>query len=183
MNTPAEHSVSVWMRTAEVPEFAPLKRDARADVCVVGAGIAGLSTAYLLARAGKSVVVLDDGPVGGGQTRRTTAHLSNEIDDRYTEIERLHGEEGARRAAESHGAAIDHIESVVAQEQIDCEFSRLDGYLFNPPGESPVGLYEEREAARKAGLAGADIVAHAPVEAFDTGPALRFPRQGQFDPM
>ena len=111
-------SVSVWMTTAEVPSFEPLAEDVTADVCVVGAGIAGLTTAYLLAQEGRSVVVLDDGPIGSGQTRRTTAHLSNALDDRYTEIERLHGERGARLAAESHTAAIARIASIF------CEMAR-----------------------------------------------------------
>src|SRR3954467_15814427 len=122
MKTPSEKSTSVWMATASVPEQQPLGADTQADVCVVGAGIAGLTTAYLLARAGKSVVVLDDGPIGGGQTQRTTAHLSNAIDDRYVETERLHGKEGARLAAESHSAAIDRIEAIVGEEGIDCDF-------------------------------------------------------------
>src|SRR5262245_58395075 len=82
-------SESVWIATTATPRFSPLASDLRADVCVVGAGIAGMTTAYLLTRRGGSVVVLDDGPVGCGQTSRTTAHLSNAIDDRYTEIERL----------------------------------------------------------------------------------------------
>src|SRR3569623_1004830 len=69
-------STSVWMATAERRQEGGLDGDTRADVCVVGAGIAGMMTAYLLAREGKSVVVLDDGPIGGGQTERTTAHLS-----------------------------------------------------------------------------------------------------------
>src|SRR5919109_455332 len=123
-------STSLWMATAAVPQQAALAEDAHADVCVVGAGIAGMTTAYLLAREGKAVVVLDDGPVGGGQTQRTTAHLSNAIDDRYFEIERLHGEHGARLAAESHTAAIDRIEASVREERIDCDFERLDGFLF-----------------------------------------------------
>src|SRR5436309_184540 len=112
MTSPAEQSVSVWMRSAPTPDFPPLTSDAEADVCVVGAGIAGMTTAYLLAREGKSVVVLDDGPVGGGQTRRTTAHLSNAVDDRYTEIERLHAPEGARLRADCHTAAIDRIGAI-----------------------------------------------------------------------
>ncbi len=107
-----EATSSVWMETAEVGRHRPLAKDVKAEVCVIGAGIAGLSTAYLLAREGLSVVVLDDGPVGGGQTGRTTAHLSNAIDDRYLEVERVHGVEGARLAAESHTAAIDRIESI-----------------------------------------------------------------------
>src|SRR5438067_2005574 len=136
----AEQSTSLWMATASVPQQTGLKDATHADVCVIGAGIAGMTTAYLLARQGKSVVVLDDGPIAGGQTQRTTDHLSNAIDDRYFEIERLHGSEGARLAADSHTAAIARIEAIVRAEQIDCDFERLDGYLFLPPGASPVLL-------------------------------------------
>jgi glycine/D-amino acid oxidase-like deaminating enzyme/nitrite reductase/ring-hydroxylating ferredoxin subunit len=181
--TPSEQSVSVWMKSAPAADFPPLDADAQAEVCVVGAGIAGLSTAYLLAKAGKSVLVLDDGPVGGGQTRRTTAHLSNAIDDRYVEIERIHGADGAMLAAKSHTAAIDRIEATAAEEAIDCEFTRLDGYLFCPPDEPADFLEQELEAARRAGLTGVNLVPGAPVKAFDTGPTLRFPRQAMFDPM
>jgi glycine/D-amino acid oxidase-like deaminating enzyme/nitrite reductase/ring-hydroxylating ferredoxin subunit len=171
------------MRSATLPEFQPLDHDLRADVCVVGAGIAGLTTAYLLSRSGKSVVVLDDGPVGGGQTRRTTAHLSNAIDDRYVEIERIHGEDGARHAAKSHTAAVDRIEAIAGEEGIDCEFRRLDGYLFCPPDEKSDLLERELDAARRAGLVGVNLVPGAPIANFDSGSALRFPRQAMFDPM
>jgi len=153
------------------------------DVCIVGAGIAGLTTAYLLTREGKSVLVLDDGPLAGGQTQQTTAHLSNAIDDRYTVVERIHGTEGARLAAESHTAAIDRIEAIIREEQIDCDFERLDGYLFTPPGESDDILVQELAAAHRAGLTGVERVPRAPLPGFDTGPCLKFPRQGQFDPL
>src|SRR3954467_10696992 len=173
MKTPSEKSTSVWMATASVPEQQPLGADTNADVCVVGAGIAGMTTAYLLARQGKSVVVLDDGPIAAGQTQRTTAHLSNALDDRYFEIERLHGQGGARLAAESHTEAIARIEAVVRDEGIDCDFERLDGYLFLPPGESPEVLDRELEAAHRAGLADIERLARAPLELFETGPCLR----------
>jgi hypothetical protein len=140
------------MATADVPAFPPLSQDARADVCVIGAGIAGLSTAYLLVQAGKSVVVLDDSAIGGGETGRTTAHLSNEMDDRYVEIEKVHGKGGARVAAESHTAAIDKIEEIADAEEIDCDFERVDGYLFLAQGDSDDTLIKELEAAHRAGL-------------------------------
>src|ERR671915_2616987 len=131
-----------------------LRQDLQTEVCVIGAGIAGVSTGYLLAKAGRRVVVLEDGAVGGGETGRTTAHLSNALDDRYHVLERLHGQEGARLAAASHAAAIDRIESIVGTESIACDFQRLDGYLFVPPGESLDILDAEFEAARRAGLHG-----------------------------
>ena len=170
------------MDTSETPRAAPLSQNTSTEVCVIGAGIAGLSTAYLLAREGLDVVVLDDGPIGGGMTARTTAHLSNAIDDRYIEIERLHGNEGARIACESHTSAIDRIEAIVADEGINCDFLRLDGYLFVPPRRSHKILDDELKAAHRAGLVTVEKVDRAPID-FDTGPALRFPAQGQFHPL
>jgi glycine/D-amino acid oxidase-like deaminating enzyme/nitrite reductase/ring-hydroxylating ferredoxin subunit len=182
-NAGFEQSRSVWMDTAEVPLESQLTERTTADVCIVGAGIAGMTTAYLLAREGKSVVVLDDGPIGGGMTQRTTAHLVNALDDRYFELERLHGEEGSRLAAESHTAAIDKIEEIAAEEKINCEFERLDGYLFVPPRESKKVLEDELAAAHRAGLTDIEMVERVPWDSFDTGAALRFPRQGQFHPL
>lgn len=170
------------MATATRPEFAPLTSDARVDVCVVGAGIAGLTTAYHLVRAGKSVLVLEDGEISSGETERTTAHLVSALDDRYFELERLHGEKGARLAAESHSAAIDRIERIASDERIDCDFERVDGYLFNVPGQPDDLLDRELAATLRAGLI-TEIVARAPLASFDTGRALRFPRQAQFHPL
>jgi glycine/D-amino acid oxidase-like deaminating enzyme/nitrite reductase/ring-hydroxylating ferredoxin subunit len=142
-----------------------------------------MTTAYLLARAGKSVVVLDDGPIGGGMTGRTTAHLVTALDDRYFELERLHGEEGSRLAAQSHAAAIDKVEEIVNDENINCEFERLDGYLFVPPHDSRQILNDELEAAHRAGLVDIEKVERVPWDSYDAGPALRFPRQAQFHPL
>jgi glycine/D-amino acid oxidase-like deaminating enzyme/nitrite reductase/ring-hydroxylating ferredoxin subunit len=170
------------MATGSAPSFPALGADAAAEVCVIGAGIAGLSTAYLLASEGRSVVVVDDGTIGGGQTKRTTAHLSNAIDDRFTEIERLHGRENARLAAESHTAAIDRIEAIVGQERIDCDFERLDGYLCLGPAQPPLLLEAELRAARGAGLSDVELLDLAPAAGLG-GPCLRFPRQAQFHPL
>ena len=81
--THAGSTQSIWMATQTLPTFNALAADAEADVCIIGAGIAGLSAAYQLARAGRSVIVIDDGPIVSGETERTTAHLANAIDDRF----------------------------------------------------------------------------------------------------
>src|SRR5207237_1379382 len=135
-----------------------------------------------LVQAGKSVVILDDGRIASGMTQVTTAHLASAIDDRYFEIERLHGEEGARLAAESHSAAIDGIESIARKERIRCDFARLDGYLFLGPEDELEILDRELAAALRAGLNVAKLD-RAPLDSFDTGPCLRFPNQGQFHPL
>lgn len=176
-------NVSFWERTEEKFRSQPLSEDLTTDVCVVGAGIAGMTTAYLLARAGRNVVVIDDGPVGGGMTGRTTAHLSNALDDRYYEIEKMLGEEMAKLSAQSHTASIDHVERIVRDENIDCDFERIDGYLFLPPGGSVDNLDKELDAARRATLANVDRVEAVPQMQNKPGPALRFPAQGQFHPL
>jgi glycine/D-amino acid oxidase-like deaminating enzyme/nitrite reductase/ring-hydroxylating ferredoxin subunit len=109
--------------------------------------------------------------------------LVNALDDRFFEIEKLRGHKGAQLAAESHTAAIDRVEEIVTKEKIDCEFERLNGYLFVPPGEPTDVLDKELEAAHRAGLTDVERVARAPWRDFDTGPCLRFPRQAQFHPL
>lgn len=110
---------SIWRAGCATPAGQPLDADLNVDACVIGAGIAGMTAAYHLAKAGKSVAVIDDGPVGGGMTQMTSAHLTYEIDDFYFELEKLHGDESPRLAAQSHRAAIDRIESIVRTESID----------------------------------------------------------------
>ncbi len=183
MSTISEtHSTeSVWAATTEMPHCTELTANVEADVCIVGAGISGLTTAYLLTQAGKSVVVLDDGPLVSGMTQVTTAHLSNAIDDRFIEIERWHGERGAFLAAESHAAAIDRIEAISKELHADCDFARLSGYLFLAPGDKKDLLDRELAAARRAGLL-VEMVPRTPMT-YDTGPAIRFPNQGRVHPM
>ena len=66
----------------------PSEQNLTTDILVVGAGIAGLTTSYLLLKAGKQVTVVEDGFIGSGESGRTTAHLTCALDDRYYEIEK-----------------------------------------------------------------------------------------------
>jgi glycine/D-amino acid oxidase-like deaminating enzyme/nitrite reductase/ring-hydroxylating ferredoxin subunit len=178
-STSSGSTTASWLFTATIPTYHPLSHDTETDVCVVGAGIAGLTTAYLLCREGKRVLVLEDGVIGSGETGRTTAHLSNAFDDRYYEIERMHGEEGSRTLAQSHTAAIEQIAKIIKDENISCDFEYLDGYLFSPDDEKE--LEKELLATRRAGI-DATLVPRTPLT-FDTGPAIRFPRQATFHPL
>lgn len=151
------------------------------DVVVVGAGITGLSTAYHLLATGRSVIVLDKGEVGSGETGRSTAHISNALDDHYSVLERIHGAAGARLAAASHRAAIESIAAIVEREQIACDFARVDGYLFAAHAREHELLERELLAARRAGIE-AELLNGAPLP-FATGAAVRFPNQAQFQPL
>ncbi len=170
---------SVWMDTEHAPQFSGLEENISGfDVCIVGAGIAGLTTAFLLTKEGKRVVVLDDGPVTGGETERTTAHLSNVIDDRFYVLEEIHGIEQAKLAAESHGAAIDQIEKNVKELGIDCDFRRVDGYLFLGENDKEENLKKEFETVQKIGFTGVEMLDQLPFGY--SVKAIRFPNQAQF---
>ncbi|VTS00298.1 oxidoreductase : FAD dependent oxidoreductase OS=Desulfomicrobium baculatum (strain DSM 4028 / VKM B-1378) GN=Dbac_1184 PE=4 SV=1: DAO: Rieske [Gemmata massiliana] len=173
---------SVWSLDNPIRTGAPLAGNTRYDVGVIGGGIAGLTTAYLLACEGKSVVVLDAKPaVAGGETEFTTAHLAWVIDDRFARVALIRGDETARLAAKSHLTAIDLIEEIIKRENIACDFRRTDGYLF-PGTDGNDIIRDEVVTLTRLGLI-FERVDHVPFPAVATGPALRFPDNGQFHPL
>ncbi len=175
-------TLSYWLDSIEPLIYSPLDRDIKTDVVIIGAGISGLSVAYILAKAGYDITVIDDGFVGSGETGRTTAHIVNALDDRYAEIEKRLGEKDAVLAAASHSSAIDFIEKVISEENIACDFMRLDGYLFLHPSDKLKTLEDEFEVTNRIGLKTALIDRIPGIRKVD-GPALHFPRQAQFHPL
>ena len=173
---------SVW-QAVEPRRYAPLTQDVDADVCVVGAGLAGITTAYELARAGKRVVVLEkEQNVAAGETSKTTAHLTNVMDDRFMYLESHISRDAARQARESHGAAVDWIERVARANDIECDFVRLDGFLVPGPGDDKKTIEDEHAAAVRAGFADAELLASSPIEGLG-GPVIRFPNQAEYHPL
>ena len=175
-------NLSCWTATAAPLQFEKLNSDIKTQVAVIGTGISGLTVAYCLAKAGKQVVVIEDGFIGSGETGRTTAHIVNALDDFYSEIESMFGEEKTRYAAESHTAAIDLVEKIVTEENIDCDFKRVNGYLFLHPSDEQKTLDEELEATHKYGIA-TEMVYSVPGIPSESGPSLKYPQQAQFHPL
>jgi glycine/D-amino acid oxidase-like deaminating enzyme/nitrite reductase/ring-hydroxylating ferredoxin subunit len=134
-------------------------------------------------KSGKKVAVIEDGYIASGETGRTTAHITHALDDRYYNLERNHELDGARNAANSHTAAINRIESIINEESIDCDFERLDGFLFLDPSDKKESLDKELEATHRAGINATEIIDKAPLHLFNTGPCIRFPKQAQFQPL
>ena len=171
----------VWRDSLSTQQCVPLTGDLACDVCVIGAGIAGLTTAYELALSGKQVVVVDPNPsAGGGETRFTTAHLASAIDDRFQEVIRIRGKHMAQLAYQSHAAAIDRIEAICQAESISCGFRRSNGYLFPAPGDAKL-IESEFEAATSAGCP-VELQETLPISDFGDGPCLRFSNQATFEP-
>ncbi|HEY5948202.1 MAG TPA: FAD-dependent oxidoreductase [Kofleriaceae bacterium] len=172
---------STWM-TEQVPSFATeIADNEQPDVCVIGAGIAGLSVALALVRDGVDVLVLDQGPIGGGQTARTSAHLASALDDYFHVLERRFGKKGAKLCFESHAAAIDEIERNVHTFGIDCDFRRVEGFLWAGRDQDREMLEKELDASKRVGLAVQELN-RAPLP-FDTGPCLQFGNQAEFHPL
>ncbi|MBC7537295.1 MAG: FAD-dependent oxidoreductase [Bacteriovorax sp.] len=187
-------SVSAWMDTVQMPTFSTLLEDIDTEVCIVGGGLAGLTTAYLLLQAGKKVCVLEGFEIGSGQTGRTTAQLTTALDERYFMLEKFHGEKGARLAAESHSAAIKKVYEITRKENIDCDLEKINGYLFNSHDDPNYQLKSNRdksheylnielEAVLRAGLSDVYMTERVPLSSFDPGPALCFPDQLQLHPL
>jgi len=174
---------SIWTATATIESYPTLAEDLRTDVCVIGAGIAGMSIAYELSRAGKQVVVLEAQGVGGGMTSMTTAHLTSAVDDRYYQLEQLHGRDVTRQVARAHSAAIDRIEEIVRRERILCGFARLDGYLTLGSGGTLETLLRELEAVHHAGLTSVELQQRVLFPARGEEACLHFPAQGRFHPL
>jgi glycine/D-amino acid oxidase-like deaminating enzyme/nitrite reductase/ring-hydroxylating ferredoxin subunit len=176
--TSGEH-LTYWLQSTPALTFQSLQNDTETDVLVIGAGIAGLSTAYCLAKSGRKVVLIEDGLIGSGESGRTTAHLTNALDDRYYELQHLFGAENAKLIAQSHTEAINWVEQLVKTENIDCDFTRVDGYLFQHPSDSFDTLEKEFDAARQAGL-DIELLNTVPGIPNAKQPCLRFPQQAQF---
>jgi glycine/D-amino acid oxidase-like deaminating enzyme/nitrite reductase/ring-hydroxylating ferredoxin subunit len=175
-------SKSLWMDVAVAPEASPLSGDRSCDTVIIGAGIAGISTAYELATQGQKVIVIDRGRIAGGITARTTAHLAPLCDDLTSEMIKLRGEDISRAFYESHAAAIDRIEEIQKKHGIACDFRRRDGFLFQALGTDPKIIDEEFDAVCKIGAPVHRIVGVA-FEHCDAQHALKYPQQATFHPL
>lgn len=152
----------VWihkMPYSEYPKFPKLKEDIEADVCIIGSGITGISTAYELVLRGVNTVMIEARDILSGESSRTSGHLANALDDGYVEIAKKHGDKGAKIAADSHTWALDRVGEIAKKLGIECEYRKLPGYEISqyPRGrkehdEEISGIKEEVRYAKSLGL-------------------------------
>ncbi|MBV9555975.1 MAG: FAD-dependent oxidoreductase, partial [Pseudolabrys sp.] len=181
MNVENERSTSLWMDT-KIATAAPLRGTIGSDVVVIGSGIAGLSVAFELASRQMNVVVLDRGHIGKGMTSRTTAHLAPVCDDGAAELIKMRGEENAKLFWQSQAAGVARIESIIQTERIECNFRRLDAFLFPGPNTKQSDLDDELNAVKRTGMP-AEKVHGIPLRGYEDVGCLRYPDQATFHPL
>src|SRR6266513_3038857 len=149
-------NVPVWIDTAPIRKFPKLQRNITVDLVVVGAGVTGITTAYLLKKAGSTIALIDRERVASMDTGHTTAHLTYVTDVQLQELAHSFGNDHAQAAWDAGAAAIDEIERIVGEEQSNCEFARVPAYVHARVGGSAKkeasSLKKEADLAAKLGF-------------------------------
>src|SRR4029453_5501077 len=175
-------NVPVWIDDTPIRKFPKLQRNISADVIIIGAGITGITAAYLLKKAGSTVALIERERVASIDTGHTTAHLTYVTDDPLQELVRNFGKDHAEAAWDAGADAINEIETIVGEEGIECEFARVPAYLHAPVGASSKkeasSLKKEADCAAKLGFDAA-YLSSAP---YFNLPAVRFANQAKFHP-
>jgi glycine/D-amino acid oxidase-like deaminating enzyme/nitrite reductase/ring-hydroxylating ferredoxin subunit len=173
---------SCWIDTAPIKTFPALNRDVTVDALVIGAGITGVTTAYLLKKSGLTVALIERGRIAMIDTGHTTAHLTYVTDVRLRKLVENFGNDHARAAWDAGASAIDTIEMIVEEEKLDCRFSRVPGYLHAPiDGGSRNESDSLKQEAELADTLGFDATYLDAIPHFNL-PGVRFANQAKFHP-
>jgi glycine/D-amino acid oxidase-like deaminating enzyme/nitrite reductase/ring-hydroxylating ferredoxin subunit len=173
---------SVWTKGLKIRRFGRLDKSLNADVVVVGGGITGITAAYLLKKAGASVVLLERRRLGGVDTARTTAHLTFVTDLRLPKLVTRFGRDHAQATWDAGRAAIYQIDEIVKTEDLACDFAWVPGYLHAPWGNPPNHVKRLRQEAELAGKLGFEAEFLDSIPGLETA-GIRFPNQAKFHPL
>ncbi|HHD2584130.1 TPA: FAD-dependent oxidoreductase [Clostridium perfringens] len=170
---------SVWSESCKFRKREALNKDIKTDVLVIGAGIAGILTAYMLKQKGREVVVIDAAEIASGNTKNTTAKITSQHDLIYSKLITEFGEEKARQYAKANELAIKKYKEIIEDKRIECDFEEKPAYVYSL-NEVDV-LKEEAKVAKNLGI-DAEFVDEANLP-FKIKGALKFNNQAQFNPL
>ena len=173
-------AASLWLETTPTTSHPPLQEGLEVDVAIIGGGIAGITTAWFLKRAGKKVAVLESRRILEGVTGFTTAKVTSQHQLIYAELIKKFGEDGARTYAQSNQAALGFMRDLVATEKIDCDWEEQSAYAYAESPDDVDSLKEEEQAALSLGLP-ARFATDSSLP-YDIAGALVFDGQAQFHP-
>lgn len=174
---------SYWMNESGLSLYPKLDEDLQVDVVVVGAGITGITAAYLLKKAGKTVALLERDRWARVDTGHTSAHITYMTDKRLSELVTTFGKDHAQAAWDAGQAAMDQIRTLVEDEKIDCDFVTVPGYLHakwqEPAADERDSFKQEANLAAELGF-DAKYLESVPVA---NRPGIRFANQAKFHPL
>ena len=172
---------SYWINTAHLPEYPRLENDMQVDVVIVGGGITGITSAYLLANEGLKVAIIEADKLLNGTTGHTTAKITAQHDLIYDELIRYAGNTMARLYYEANTDALNFVQETINKHQIDCEFTQQDAYVYSTTEEYAIKLEKEADAYKELLIEG-ELVNKLPfdLEIFN---ALVMKNQAQFHPL
>lgn len=172
-----------WQASASLPQFASLANDLEVDVVVIGAGLTGITTAWLMKDAGARVALVDRQRCASADTAHTTAHLTYVTDERLHHLAKVFGRDAARAFWEAGQAALDQMDAIVRKLKLDCEFKWVPGYLhasLSKENKKDRALLEEDASlALEFGL-DAQFLETVP---YANRPGVRFANQAKFHPL
>lgn len=171
---------SYWMATTPKTSYPALEEDMKVDVAIVGGGMTGITSAYLLKKEGLRVAVIEADRILQGTTGHTTAKITSQHGLIYSKIKRYMGDERARQYAEANEAAINTISGLIKSENIDCDFCQEQAYVITLADSYIQKVADEADAASSLGLK-ASYIENVPLP-FKIKAAVRFDGQARFHP-
>ncbi|MGP4059284.1 FAD-dependent oxidoreductase [Halobacillus sp. H74] len=172
---------SLWREDMALPTFETLKEDTATEVAVVGGGITGITTAYLLAKEGKQVTLLEADQLLNGTTGHTTAKVTAQHGLIYHEIMKHFGEEEAALYYQAQMTALQKVEELINKYGIDCDWTKEDAYLFATTNIGAQKLEKEYEAYQALGIEG-ELGETLPFS-IETTRSLSMKNQARFHPL
>lgn len=170
---------SVWSESCKLRKRGALNKNINTDIVVIGAGISGILTAYMLKKNGKEVTVIDSGEIAGGNTKNTTAKITSQHDLIYNKLIEEFGEEQAKQYAKANELAIKEYKYIIEERKIDCDFEEMPAYIYSL--DETDFLVKEVEAAKRLGI-DAEFVEESSLP-FKINGAVKFNNQAQFNPL
>lgn len=180
MTSPLVQPESYWIASTEATTHPSLQGPISTEVAVIGGGIAGLCTAWELARAGRSVTVIEAHRIAAGVTGNTTAKLTAQHAAIYSHLRDAFGSAAARDYAEAQTGAITRVAQIADELGIDCDLERVPAYLYTETEDGVAAMRDEADAAREAGLEAAFTTETG--LPFPVAGAVRVEDQAQFHP-
>lgn len=175
-------SQSYWRAQQDFPLFPKLSEDIEADVAIIGAGLTGITAAYLLSQSGRKVVVVEGSRILEGTTGFTTAKVTVQHGPIYQQLIETFGREQAEQYYEANNEAKDFIEQTIKQLGIKCDFEKVDAFLYTNTDDGVEILHQELDAYHMIGIDGGTLTKEIGLP-FTVKEGLKLENQGQFHPL